>query len=69
VPQAFNGVAVIHYYRGEQAIENRQSEMLKMLFDDQTLPSASLMVSSKWMCFQACMCLHACIKVATSAAV
>ena len=33
LPQALNNIAVIYHYRGEQAIENGQSEISKMLFD------------------------------------
>ena len=33
LPQALNNIAVIYHYRGEQAIENGQSEISQMLFD------------------------------------
>ena len=33
LPQALNNIAVIYHYRGEQAIENNQMEIAKILFD------------------------------------
>ena len=33
LPQALNNIAVIYHYRGEQAVENLQPEISKILFD------------------------------------
>lgn len=33
LPQALNNIAVIYHHRGEQAIENEQIEIAKILFD------------------------------------
>mmetsp|Transcript_11057 Transcript_11057/g.68124 ORF Transcript_11057/g.68124 Transcript_11057/m.68124 type:complete len:127 (+) Transcript_11057:407-787(+) len=33
MPQALNNIAVIYHYRGEQAIENDQTEISTLLFD------------------------------------
>ena len=33
LPQALNNIAVIYHYRGEQALENGQTEISKLLFD------------------------------------
>ena len=33
LPQALNNLAVIYHYRGEQAIENNETEISKILFD------------------------------------
>jgi hypothetical protein len=33
LPQALNNIAVIYHYRGEQALESRQIELSKLLFD------------------------------------
>ena len=33
LPQALNNIAVIYHYRGEQALENNQLEISRLLFD------------------------------------